>query len=806
MFLLIRSNLKKSGKTSIAFFLLLMAAMFLSYTGSQMTEGFRRLYQDKAEETNSADFAAVLPYGFCEEYGEEIENFREADEDILTMETADALLLRSMDIQAGGGEPINGSWMFRDADRQGTLSCLQIVERLEQVPENGIYVPYVCKTFFGFGLGDVFHISSREWQESYIIAGFTEDVLFGSRSNIAFDLPKVAFCSLREKAGIDCDAEIVMMKTEGDVSGLANRFTEFVAGKSDGDIFYNTSDIEYAETSRSNNLSIYVAVINAASFIGIAACFMVIGFHMRNTLDKDFKELGTLKAVGYRGGQIVMSYTLQFLFLGLLGGMTGVGISQCIMPIVIKSIATDIGFVWNAVFLGFEAGKNLLIILLVTVAVTVFLSKGIFRLRPVEAIQERDKMIPGRKSRMDIEKTPFSVNLSVIIKMISFERARSILTGIVVSVLMCVAGFAVILYARLVNDKGGLLQITGAEIYSVNVQPDRPEHTAQIAKELEGEGVRKVMMAVEPGSSRILCDNGVYAALGVYSDYEELENPSIYAGRYPKHENEAAISGNLAQALGKDVGDTVEVSTLFQERLFQERPFQEQPFQEQPFQEDAGEGAFLIVGLTQGTYTGGMDIYLTMEGLRLVDSAAQWQTVHVYLEEGIDAEEYCRNLKKRFLDRLSYVGGFEQVFYSQLAPIINSVSGVVFFIMAVMFLLIIIMGYFVTNSILLTRKRDFGIMKALGYSNGQIISQTVVTLMLYIAGGSLLGSIFLYFGSNAVMAELFHGMGVYRISFRFPAAWIAALILCMEAAGCLTAFLSAWKVRKIVPCSLIKAE
>lgn len=786
MFLLIRSNLKKSGKTSFAFFLLLMATMLLSYTGSQMTEGFRRLYQEKVVETNSADFAAVLPRGFCEEYGEEIEGFRKADEEIIDMEMADAVLLRSVDIQAGTGEPVNGSWMFRDADRQGSLSSLKIMERLKRVPKNGIYVPYVCKTFFGFEIGDVLNISSGEWQDSYIIAGFTEDVLFGSRSNIAFDLPEAAFLSLREKAGTDCDAEIVMMKTEGDVSGLANRFTEFVAGKSDGDIFYNTSDIEYAATSRSNNLSIYVAVINAASFIGIAACFMVIGFHMWNTLDKDLKELGTLKAVGYRSGQIVMSYVLQFLFLGLLGGMAGVGISQCIMPMVIKSIANDIGFVWNAVFLGLEAGKNLLVILLVTMAVTVFLSKGIFRLRPVEAIQEREKVIPGRKSRMDIEKTPFPVNLSVIIKMISFERARSILTGIVVSVLMCVAGFAVVLYARLVNDKGGLLQVTGAEVYSVNVQPARPEEAAQIAGELEGEGVRKVMTAIEPGSSRLLCDNGVYAALGVYGDYEVLENPSIYAGRYPKHENETAISGNLAQALGKNIGDTVEVSQIFQE--------------------DAGEGTFLIVGLTQGTYTGGMDIYLTMEGLKLVDSAAQWQTVHVYLEEWIDAEEYCRNLKDSFSDRLSYVGGFEQVFYSQLAPIINSVSGVVFFIMAVMFLLIIIMGYFVTSSILLTRKRDFGIMKALGYSNGQIISQTVVTFMLYIAGGSLLGSIFLYFGSNAVMAGLFHGMGVYRISFRFPVAWIAALVLCMEAAGCLTALISAWKVRKIVPCNLIKAE
>lgn len=787
MFLLVRSNLKKSRKTSFAFFLLLMATMLLSYTGSQLTEGFRRLYKEKVAETNSADFAAVLPRNFCERYQEEIAGFRQAEEEILVMETSDALLLRNMDIQAGNGEPVNGSWMIRDADREGTLSSLKIVEYMDQMPENGIYVPYVCRTFFGFGLGDMLTISSGEWDETFIIAGFTEDVLFGSRSNIAFDLPQASFRSQQEKTGADCDAAVVMIKTEGSVSGLANRFSEFVAGRSDGEMFYNTSDINYAEASRSNNLNIYVAVMNAASFIGIAACFMVIWFHMRNTLDKDLKELGTLKAVGYGGGQIVMSYVLQFLFLGLAGGMAGIGLSQCIMPEVIKNIATDIGFVWNTAFLGRAAGRNLLAVLLVIGAVTLFLSRGIFRIRPVEAIQERGKVQPsGRKGGMTMESSPFPVNLSIIFKMISSERIKSILTGVVISVIMCVAGFAVILYVRLVNDKGGMLQVTGTEVYSVNVQPSRPEDAAEIAREMEREGVRKVMLAVEPGISRLLCDNGVYAALGVYSDYGALENPSLYAGRYPKHENETAISGNLAEALGKEIGDTIEVSQIFQEA--------------------AGEGTFLIVGLTQGTYTGGMDIYLTMEGLSLVDPGAQWQTVHIYLEEGIDAEEYCSRLEERFLDRISYAGGFERVFYSQLAPIISSVSGVVSFIMAVMFLLVIIMGYFVTNSILLTHKRDFGIMKALGYSNGQIISQTVVTFMLYIAGGSLLGGIALYFGSNAVLAGLFRGMGVYQLTFRFPAVWIVVLVLCMEAAGCLTAFLSAWSVRKIVPCSLIKAE
>ena len=160
-----------------------------------------------------------------------------------------------------------------------------------------------------------------------------------------------------------------------------------------------------------------------------------------------------------------MSYVLQFLILGLAGGMAGIGFSQCIMPAVIKNIATDIGFVWNTAFLGRTAGRNLLAILLVIGAVTLFLSRGIFRIRPVEAIQERGKvLLSGRKGGMTMESSPFPVNLSIIFKMISSERIKSILTGVVISVIMCVAGFAVILYVRLVNDKGGMVQVTGTEV------------------------------------------------------------------------------------------------------------------------------------------------------------------------------------------------------------------------------------------------------------------------------------------------------------------------------------------------------
>lgn len=784
--LLIKSNIKKSVKTSVAFFLLMTVTILLSYTGNQMTEGLTWLFEKKVVETNSADFAAVVPHEFCEIYGEEIRNFQKINQEVSKLEITDALLLRNADIQVGDQEPINGSWTFRNANRKESLSSLKIVSSLDKIPENGIYVPYVCQTFFGFQLGDDLHIVFGEHQETFVIAGFTEDVLFGSRSNLIFDLPERGFYHLKEKVSKDAKASIVSMLISGNVSEVANQFSEFVSSKSDELGFYGSSDIEYAQMSRNNNISIYVIIIKIASILGILICFLVIGFHMRSVLDKDLKELGTLRAIGYSGSEIASSYVIQFLVLGVLGAIVGAMLSQGIMPTIISSIATDIGFQWENPPIAFLSIRNIFVILVLIGIVTLFSSRGVIKLRPVEAFQERGELSGSKKSKITIEKMPFPIDISITLKMMDYGRKKSIFISVILAGIMMVAGFSVILYARLVADKNGLLQITGAEVYSVNVQATNPEEIDSIAKEIKQMKDVKLMKAIEPGSSKILCEENVYASLGVYSDYDNLENPSLYRGRYPKHKNEVTISGNLSRLLGKEIGDTILISDVFQEETKEEK--------------------YIIVGLSQGTYTGGLDVYFTMEGRKAINPFENWHAIHVYLDEQVNTSEYCEKLKKHFEGRLSYIGEFDKIFYSQLSPIIQSVVGVVLFIIIIIFLLIIIMGFFVTNSILLTQKKNYGIMKALGYSNKQIIFQTVMTFMLYIAGGSLIGGFLLFFCANPVISTLFRGMGVYKVNFSFPIVWVVMLFLCMEIVGGVTAFFCAWKTRNIVPCELIRTE
>lgn len=115
--------------------------------------------------------------------------------------------------------------------------------------------------------------------------------------------------------------------------------------------------------------------MNAASLIGIIVCFVVIGFHMKNTLDKDLRELGALKAIGYTGFWLVMTYVIQFVLLGLLGSVAGAAVSESIMPVIVGSIATDIGFVWNMAFAGQTVIWDILIILVMIGAITLFFQR-----------------------------------------------------------------------------------------------------------------------------------------------------------------------------------------------------------------------------------------------------------------------------------------------------------------------------------------------------------------------------------------------------------------------------------------------
>ena len=110
-------------------------------------------------------------------------------------------------------------------------------------------------------MGETISIWFKENEETFIIAGFTEDVLFGSRSYLAFDLPQEKFYELQRKVGAQNKATIVMIQGTEDVEELSDAFTKFVAERGDNLEFYSNTDKIYAKESRTSNISVYMIII-----------------------------------------------------------------------------------------------------------------------------------------------------------------------------------------------------------------------------------------------------------------------------------------------------------------------------------------------------------------------------------------------------------------------------------------------------------------------------------------------------------------------------------------------------------------
>jgi len=782
---LAKVNLMKSIYTSIAVLLLIIITVFLSFTCNQLEEGFKRIYIEKMIQTNSADSAIVLPSDYYFKNAKVISEDIESNSDIKQYEAIEAILLKKSDIKCEGEIRVNGTWIVRNCNRVSEMSNFGIVEKLEEIPEQAIYMPYVCKSYFGLQLGDWINIDNGKVDRSYIIAGFTEDVLFGSKSSLAFDLSDNEFNELKELLADDSDSMAMILSAKGENPSEITDYLINCVGTDELN-FLMSSDADYARSSRIANMSIYMAIMSAASIIVLISCFSIIGFQLQNELKKNRKEIGTLKAIGYRGITIVFSYVMQYVLLGVVGAVLGIVISQSTFNAVVAKIANDIGFIWKSNFMPDLIIYTIISISLIIGVMTVVFSRKIFFLKPVEAFGNAEFTVKGKQNAMSIRSMPFSLNISIVLQMINSEKIKSIFITFIFSCIICISGLSVILYVRLVSDKDGLLQITGAEPYSVNIQA----HHTEIAKMDEAISsfpeVTKKIVAVESGTLKLLCDEIAYGSLTIFNDYSLLENPSIYQGRYPKEKHEIAVSGNLLKKLGKRIGDEVSVS--------------------KPYEREETKQTYVITGLTQGTYTGGMDVYLTIDGIHRIDPEIEWGAIHIYLKQGTDINSFIDAIRNKIGNNITYIGNYEEMFATQFSSIIKSVSGMVYLVIGVMFIVTVIMVFYVTNSILSLRTYNFAVMKALGYSNAQIMKQVSMNFIVYMSFGGILGEFLLFFGSNTAIKLIFQHMGVQKINFHYPFIRSFTLILFLSAVAYITAFISASKIRKMNACEILSSD
>ncbi|MDE6674007.1 MAG: hypothetical protein K2K19_04230, partial [Acetatifactor sp.] len=161
-------------------------------------------------------------------------------------------------------------------------------------------------------------------------------------------------------------------------------------------------------------------------------------------------------------------------------------------------------------------------------------------------------------------------------------------------------------------------------------------------------------------------------------------------------------------------------------------------------------------------------------------------------------ERFAGNINA-VIDVRAIIDGAASVYVTLLMSIVCAILLLSVVIIAFVF-------YLLVRTMLNRKKPDYGILKALGFTTGQLILQTALsfmpTMILSIAVGLVVCSLII----NPLMALFLSGIGIVKCTFIVPVGLIAAAGAGMVALAFGIACLLSLRIRKIQPCALLAGE
>lgn len=430
IWILARSGILRNIYSSVVYVILSIILAFLCNTVFSIEDSFNTSFAKVFNKTKSADCAEVIPDSYYTAKEADIRKILTEDADVSEYHIEDALfLLKTPLVYERDKKELSGSWMIRNSDRDVELSIISFVEKSEEVYEDPIYVPFICKSFFGFNLGDKISFKHNNKVLSYHIAGFTESILFGNRGTIAFELPDKAFKDIRSGfVTEDGKSKIILVKSQSLSihKKLLNLFKDIP--------YINYVDRNSAALSMNSSIAVYRYIMIFFAIINAVIVALVIKYKIKSSIIKGYKNIGILKALGYKSDEISAAYILQYLTLSILGYIIGIALSFEFYSVLFKNITAEIGFKWES-SVSFKRLIFFLIISMCVVGVLTFLSTiKTRRISPVKAL--RGDIDGSTSSKVSVTRGLLYPNFIIAWKLFYSRRKQNILLILIISLSM----------------------------------------------------------------------------------------------------------------------------------------------------------------------------------------------------------------------------------------------------------------------------------------------------------------------------------------------------------------------------------
>ena len=265
----------------------------------------------------------------------------------------------------------------------------------------------------------------------------------------------------------------------------------------------------------------------------------------------------------------------------------------------------------------------------------------------------------------------------------------------------------------------------------------------------------------------------------VLEDISVLENYILIEGRLPENDHEICLTKKAAKQLGVTTGDIVYI-------------------------EYGGERAdFIVSGLDQKINHMGIKGLLTDEGAERFMVKIEKVAYYIWTKEGVSYDEIKTEIGK-YTD--ASVDDMAKLISETTSTVSNSMYIICYSILAVTVMIVIFVEILLVRSKIIREYRNYGINKAIGFTSGQLIVQTMISNIPAILLGVLAGSAVTRPVSSAVMSTALMFFGIEKIEADVPFYGLMITLIGILAVAMITSLACSLSIRKVEPIALISEE
>ena len=776
------NNIKKAKVATATLIILIAIAAILLYVGISVLSNLGTFIDVKNTQNNGAHFVSITD-GTNDQ---EIQAIYEASETYDYGEREPGIMSLASKFQdvSIGEKAYSISSLFLNLDTSRKISQVDLIDEAAVMPENGVVVPYILKVANGYKTGDILKFMVDDASIDLEIAGFYEDLMFASPSNVSMYKLFVGDQQFNEliaqpEFGLTVSYSAVILDDINDAEAFESQYIEKTRtlipdGNGNFSLVYGSMKIGVAIF-----INIIMAVLLSFSLIILAIAAIVIKFSTITHIENNIKNIGTLEAMGYTTHQIICATLLEYLIISIVGFIVGLGASFFISPVITNVVSSSIGLSWTMGIYPVAVIVSLGMVMILVLGIAYFSAFKIKRITPLTALRNGVQTHHFEKNRIPLEQTKLSLNPAMGLKMLIQNKRQNLIAGVIIMLLSLVTVFSLAAYYNFSVDQTAMIKLIGLE--TADVQVSVSDNEAEIFAEIEEmQGVDEVIKLTFFESIIKYEGKESGANTRITEDYERLKVDTCVKGRMPVNDNEIAITSIVLNSIGAKMGDTVSIDYNGLTR------------------------EYLVVGIIQQFNMLGKGAAITTAGMKKLVPSFEEKNLMIYLGDGLDTEKFVTKLNNQYMDQniqsVSYFESIEMMLNSFEA----SVQIVVVGCLGVIAVIIVFILFLVVRVRLLRERTRLGVSKALGFTSSQLIGQILISEMPVIIGASMVGAVAGYFTTNPLLALMLSANGILNCDFYVDPSMVLLTPIGISLIGLATVLIVSGKNRKISPCKMFE--